>query len=101
MAEIHILPFREGDPVRTINFEYGAKDDPAIIGPDDNVAYEMRTADELKDTPPVLIDAEVKHILPIAKLIAQRIGINALQEAQYGNVLAQIRERSVFVVLNV
>lgn len=101
MTQMHIMPYRQGEAVRTINFEYGQKSDPHIIGPDDNVAYEMRTPDEAKDTPNALLDVEVQHLLPIAKGIAKAIGINVLQECQYGNVLDQIRQRSVFVVLNV
>lgn len=101
MTQMHIMPYRQGEAVKTINFEYGAKPDPHMIGPDDRVAYEMRSVDEMKDTPSQLIDVEVQHLLPIATAIARGIGINVLQEAQYGNVLDEIRQRSVFVVLNV
>lgn len=82
-------------------FTPGEKSDPKIIGADDNCVYELRKPDELKDTPPVLVDVEVRELLPLAKLLGQYIGITAMQEAQYGNVLEQIRQRSVFVVLNV
>lgn len=82
-------------------FTPGEKSDPKIIGADDNCVYEMRKPEEMKDTPQVLIDIEVRELLPLAKLLGQYIGITAMQEAQYGNVLEQIRQRSVFVVLNV
>ncbi len=82
-------------------FNPGEKADPKIIGADDTCIYEMRKVEELKDTPPVLVDVEVRELLPLAQLLGQYIGITAMQEAQYGNVLEQIRQRSVFVVLNV
>lgn len=82
-------------------FVPGSKPSPHIIGADDYCKYEQRTASELQDTPPVLVDVEVKYLLPIAQLLGQYIGITCVQEAQYGNIVPQIRETSVFVVLNV
>lgn len=93
MAEIYTL---EGERI-----DVGRKVSPEVIGPDDNVAYVPRTDKELAGTPTVLVDAEVRELLPIARVLAEAIGITAMQEAQYGNVQEQIRERSVFVVLNV
>jgi hypothetical protein len=79
----------------------GQKDDPNSIGPDDRAAYAPRTEKELVGVPQALLDVEVKHLVPVANQVATAIGITFLQEAQYGNVLTPIRERSVFVVLNV
>lgn len=98
-AEIYTLPTAEHPEGKRI--PVGEKPDPKIIGPDDHAVYEPRKPDEVKDVPNVLIDVEVKHLLPIARSLGNAIGIACLQEAQYGNVLQQIRERSVFVVLNV
>lgn len=93
MAEIYTL---DGEKI-----DCGRKPSPEMIGPDDNAAYVPRTVAELKDTPPELATAEVQHLVPIARAVAHAIGIDCLQEVQYGNVIEQLRQRSVFVVLNI
>ncbi len=99
MADIYTLPTPENPEGTRVNV--GHNPDPTIIGPDDYAAYEHRKPHELNGVPQALLDAEVKYLLPIARGLAEAIGIDCLQEVQYGNVLEQLRERSVFIVLNV
>lgn len=80
--------------------ETGTKVKPTDIGADDMATYTPRTAQEMSGTPPAIFEAEVRHLVPVANQIATAIGISFLQEAQYGNVIRPLRERSVFVVLN-
>lgn len=92
MSELYTL---SGEPIPV-----GKKENPESIGPDDRTAYEPRTEKEMAGVPPMLFQVEVQQLVPVANQIASAIGITFLQEAQYGNVLTPIRERSVFVVLN-
>ena len=62
--------------------------------------YEMRTEDTYPDVPNEAKRAEISYILPMANHIAQILKIDMLDEVMYEKTLKQIRQRMLFVVLN-
>jgi len=75
--------------------------DPDIIGPDDNYEFSFRKPEAYPEVPPPVKTAEIRFILPMAKFIADTIGITVIDESAYERVLQALRDRSLFVLLNI
>jgi hypothetical protein len=74
--------------------------DKNIISADDNPKFKMRIASDFPDVPQEAKNAEVRYILPMANFIAQTLGINVIDEKMYESTLIQLKQRSLFVVMN-
>lgn len=90
-----ILDLETNQPVAVGN------SDPNIIGPDDTYDFSFRRPEAYPDVPPSVKTAEVRFILPMAKHIADTIGITVLDESAYDRVLQALRDRSLFVLMNI
>ncbi len=88
------------DPVTNQPIQMG-NTDPDIIGPDDTYEFSYRTPEAYPEVPPPVKTAEARFILPMAKFIADTIGITVIDETAYERVLQALRDRSLFVVLNI
>lgn len=75
--------------------------DPNIIGPDDTYEFSFRSPDAYPDVPPPVKTAEIRFVLPMAKFVADSIGITVIDETAYERVLQALRDRSLFVLLNI
>lgn len=75
-------------------------DDPNIIGPDDTYDFRFRDEKDYPNIPNEVKLAEARFVLPMAKFIANSIGITVLDESAYDRVLHALRLRSLFVLLN-
>lgn len=75
--------------------------DPNIIGPDDTYDFSFRGPEAYPGVPPVVKTAEIRFVLPMAKFMADTIGITVLDETAYERVLQALRARSLFVLLNI
>jgi hypothetical protein len=75
--------------------------DPNIIGPDDTYEFQFRGPQAYPNVPPQVKTAEVRFILPMAKFIADTIGITVIDESAYERILQAVRARSLFVLLNI
>ena len=98
-------PLAKIDPTQIVDVNgkplvYGNKD-KNIIGPDDSPQFKMRSQSEFPDVPQEVKNAEVRYILPMANFIAQSIGINVIDEKMYERTLDPLRQRSLFVLLNI
>ena len=74
--------------------------DKNIIGADDNPQFKMRSHTDFPEVPQEAKNAEVRYILPMANFIAQSLGINVIDEKMYERTLDQLKQRSLFVLLN-
>lgn len=79
------------------------------IGPDDNpkfgqnkaeVHYELRTWDTYQNYPEEAKKAEMSFVLPMANFLSQTFDINLVDEIMYEKILVQLRQRMLFVVMN-
>lgn len=84
----------EGKPLKYGNY------DPNIISPDDKPKFEVRSLDDYKDVPNPIKKAEISYILPMANFIAKTVGVDCIQEKTYEKVQEQLKQRSLFVILN-
>lgn len=75
--------------------------DPNVIGADDHYEFSFRKPEAYPEVPPQVKTAEIRFILPMAKFIAETIGITVLDESAYERVLEALRTRSLFVLLNI
>jgi len=75
--------------------------DPNIIGPDDKYEFTFRPLGAYPDVPQQVKNAEIRFILPMAQFLANTIGITVLDETAYERVLGALRDRALFVLLNV
>lgn len=75
--------------------------DPNIIGPDDTYEFSFRSPDAYPDVPLPVKTAEIRFVLPMAKFVADSIGITVIDETAYERVLQALRDRSLFVLLNI
>ena len=85
----------DGNPIK-----YGKDADDPTLGPDDNPRFEMRKPEDYPEIPMQVKQAEMKYILPVANFLAQSLGINLIDEKLYDMILDQLRQRSLFVMLN-
>lgn len=74
--------------------------DPNILSVDDNPSYAMRKPSDYADVPAEVKKAEISFILPMANFLAKTLGINIIEEKMYEKTLEQLKQRSLFVVLN-
>jgi hypothetical protein len=74
--------------------------DPGVIGPDDNPEFSFRPDTSYPDLPSQVRKAEHQYVLPLAKFIADSIGITVIDDYAYNKVLPALQSRSLFVVLN-
>lgn len=74
--------------------------DPGVIGPDDNPEFSFRPDTSYPDLPSQVKKAEHQYVLPVAKFIADSIGITVIDDYAYNKVLPALQSRSLFVVLN-
>lgn len=75
--------------------------DPNIIGPDDKYEFVFRSPDAYPSVPQQVKNAEIRFVLPMAQFLAGTIGITVLDETAYERVLGALRDRSLFVLLNI
>lgn len=78
-----------------------------IIGPDDTpkfgqkpAHYDMRTEDTYPNVPAEAKRAELSFVLPMANFIAHTLDIDIIDEIMYEKTLKQLRQRMLFVVMN-
>ncbi len=76
------------------------EDDDSVIGPDHRPKFSMRTLEDHPTVPMEVKQAEQKFIVPFANFLAQSLGISLLDDISYMKVLDVLRQRSLFVVLN-
>lgn len=88
------------DPETGKPIEVGNRD-PDVIGPDDYADFSYRPADSDPEVPPQVKNAEIKFIAPMAQFIASTLGITVLDDHSYNKILQSLRDRSLFVVLNI
>jgi len=87
------------DPTTGKPVEYG-NSDPNSIGADDKVEFHIRSDSDYPDLPHEVRDAEIKYILPVARHIADQIGITVIDEFSYEKMIDALRSRFLFVVIN-
>lgn len=85
----------EGNPI-----ERGMPEGSSIIGPDDTPEFSYRPDDAYPEVPPAVKQAEHRYVLPLAKFIADSIGITVIDDYAYNRILTALQSRSLFVVLN-
>lgn len=74
--------------------------DPNVIGPDDRPEFSYRPDSAYPKLPQEVKKAEHQYILPMAKFLADSIGITVIDDHAYNRVLKALQSRSLFVVLN-
>lgn len=79
---------------------YGIPEGSDIIGPDSDVRFEMRSPDDYPELPDEVKKAEIQFILPMANHLAHVLGINVIDEKMYRKILDQLKQRSLFVMMN-
>lgn len=92
-----------GNPVKM-----GLDPKEGLIGPDDNpkfgqekqLHYEMRTEDTYPTYPKEVKEVEISYVLPMANMIAQTLNIDMIDEIMYEKTLNQLRQRMLFIVMN-
>lgn len=84
----------DGNPLQRGN------SDPSVVGPDDNPEFSYRPDSAYPKLPKEVKKAEHQYILPMAKFIADSIGITVIDDHAYDRVLKALQSRSLFVVLN-
>jgi hypothetical protein len=83
-----------GKPIKYGNY------DPNIISVDDSPKFEMRQPSDYPEVPNEVKKSEIQYILPMANFIAQSLGISIIEEKSYEKVLEQLKQRSLFVIMN-
>lgn len=83
-----------GDPIQTGNT------DPNVIGPDDTPEFSYRPDNAYPNLPQQVKKAEHQYVLPLAKFVADSIGITVIDDYAYNRVLKALQSRSLFVVMN-
>lgn len=73
---------------------------PDVIGPDDRPEFSYRPDTAYPKLPAQVKKAEHQYILPLAKFLADSIGITVIDDHAYDRVLKALQSRSLFVVLN-
>lgn len=108
------MPHREAPSIdtrpRDVNgnlLKTGIDPSEGIIGPDDTpkfgqkpAHYDMRTEDTYPNFPSEAKRAELSFVLPMANFLAHTLNIDIIDEIMYDKTLKQLRQRMLFVVMN-
>jgi hypothetical protein len=94
--DLHGNPIEMGTPPG----EIGPDDDPKFGQAKEEVHYELRTWDTYTNYPEEAKKAEMSFVLPMANFLSQTFNINLVDEIMYGKILLQLRQRMLFVVMN-
>ena len=96
LLDLHGNPIEMGTP----KGEIGPDDNPKFGQSKEEVHYELRTWDTYKDYPEEAKKAEMSFVLPMANFLSQTFDINLVDEIMYEKIIMPLRQRMLFVVLN-
>jgi len=96
LRDLHGNPIEMGTP----EGEIGPDDNPKFGQDRTQVHYELRTWDTYKNYPEEAKKAEMSFVLPMANFLSQTFDINLVDEVMYEKILKQLRQRMLFVVMN-
>lgn len=80
--------------------EIGPDDDPQFGQKKEEVHYELRSWNTYQNYPEEAKKAEMSFVLPMANFLSQTFNINLVDEVMYEKILKQLRQRMMFVVMN-